>query len=231
MNLAPNWAFSSLMLYEQCPMRFKLAKIERIPEPPRPPDSPMERGNRVHKRLELFVQGNGAIDTEAKAIAKFEPALIHARELYRFGMATTEQDWLFDRDWNQCERAQVWLWMKLDLNVIDEDRLLAVPIDYKTGKSTYKTVEHIQQTQLYAAGTALRYPQIECIRTELWYLDEGWVRSALYTREEALRFVGRFEQRAQRIYDDKFFRPNPNKVTCKFCPYSPRGNGACPVGV
>ena len=45
------------------------------------------------------------------------------------------------------------------------------------------------------------------------------------------KIVGRFDARAQRIYNDRFFKSNANKVTCRYCPFSPRGTGACPVGV
>lgn len=230
MNAALNWSFSKLMVYEQCPLHFKFAKIDRVPEPPRKPNDPLERGNRIHKRLECYVQGTGPMDTEAKSIAKFEPILTHARELYRVGLATTERDWLFNRDWELCEQSEVWLWAKLDLSVVDEPHQLAIAVDYKSGKSTYKQIEHVQQMQLYAALTALKFEWAQTVIAELYYLDEGWVKSVTYAREDALRFVGRFDRRAQRIYDDKLFRPNPTRMTCKWCPYGVQnGNGHCPV--
>lgn len=214
-------------------MRVKLQYIEHLPEPPRPPDNPLERGNREHKRLELFVGGDAhALDqAEGRHTADFRPLLEHARELHIVGQATTEQDWFFDGDWNPCEKSERRQWSKVDLSVFDESSGRVVSVDYKTGKSQYKAIEHVQQNQLYAAHTACKYPWAERIDTELWYLDEGHIRPSTYSREEALKFVGRFEKRAERIFADKFFRPNPNRETCRYCPYSPRGTGACPVGV
>lgn len=231
--LTTNWSFSKLLMYESCPMQFKLRYIEKLPEPPRPPDDPLERGNRIHDHLEQFVKGNepDLSKSEAKKIAEFEPALIHLRTLYAEGMASAEDNWFNNRDWDVCGRPDVWLWTKLDFSVTDEANSLMIVGDYKSGKSAYKTVDHVQQVQMYSAVAALKHEWAETIAAELWYVDEGWVRSSEYTREEALRFVGRFDVRAQRIYDDKLFRPNANKVTCKWCPYSPRGTGACPVGV
>jgi RecB family exonuclease len=222
-----------LMKYEACPMRVKLQYIEHMPEPPRPPDNPMERGNREHKRLERYVKGetNSLANAEAKFTQDFLPLLDHARELHTIDQATTEQDWFFDAAWNACEKQDRHQWSKIDLSVFSEADGRVVSIDYKTGKSQYKTVEHIQQNQLYAAHTACRYPWADRIDTELWYLDEGHIRSSSYSREEALKFVGRFEKRAERIFADKFFRPNPNIQTCRWCPYGPRGTGVCPVGV
>lgn len=236
-----NWSFSWLMKYESCAHLLKLGKIDRLPEPPRPPDNPLERGNRVHKNLEDYVQGKTAVLTnEPRQISKFARHIDHLRDLFACGMATTEEDWLFDRDWEITERkgrTPIWLWAKLDASVWDPSQNLAIAVDYKTGKSQYKAIEHVQQLQLYAAITALKFPDADRISAELWYLDESddnlpHIKANTYTREEALRFIGRFDSRAQKMYDEKFFRPNPNMQTCRYCPYGPRnGTGACPVGV
>lgn len=232
MSAIPNWSYSSLAVYEQCPMRFKLAKIDRLPEPPRPPDNPLERGNRVHNHLERFVKGEvSSAACEAKRIEDFKPALERSRALYAVGAASVEENWWFDKDWSVCGRNDVWLWSKLDLNVMDEANAHSIIVDYKTGRSAYKAVDHIQQMQLYAAATAVRQEWANTITVELWYVDEGHVKPQTFTREQALMYVGRFDLRAKRIYADQFFRPNPNRESCRYCPYSPRGTGACPVGV
>ena len=237
-----NWSFSKLSVYESCAYRYKLQYIEKLPQLPLKPDNPMERGNRIHNALELYVKSEGPIDCEAKALTKFEPALTHLQELYSVGMATAEDNWWFDTDWNPIKRTYaedgtettdkslIWLWSKLDLNVTDETELHVITGDYKSGKSGYKTIEHVQQIQLYVAVSAIKYPWAEKHTGELWYVDEGWVRSASYTVEEALRFVGRFDSRAQRIYNDKLYRPNPNIHTCRYCPFGKsHGTGACAV--
>lgn len=227
-----NWSFSKLMMYESCPMRVRLKYIDKCPEPPQPPDSPLERGSRIHDNLENFVKGEGTLDgNEAKKLAPFVDPLHHLQDLYAAGKATAEENLYFNVDWDMCERDDVWLWLKKDFNVVDQDRALTITGDYKSGKSTYKTAEHIQQLQLYAACDALEFPWAEVHYTELWYVDEGWVRKASYTHDQALSFVGRFQRRVDRMYNDRLFRPNPNKVTCRWCPFSPRGTGACPVGV
>jgi len=255
-----NWSFSWLMKYESCAHLFKLGKIDKLPQLEPEKDNPLERGNRVHKCYELYIKGESDLfDEEAKCSGRFRPASDHLRTLFRCGMASVEEDWLFDHDWNptdkkfrcpvhaateadalvsrfdpECEqcRRQLYLWAKLDACVFDKSNKHAICIDFKTGKSQYKAIEHVQQLQLYAALAALKCPWADRITVELWYLDEGHVRQAEYTREEALKFIGRFDQRAQRIYNDRLFRPNPNKITCAYCPYGPRrGTGACPVGV
>lgn len=253
-----NWSFSWLMKYESCPMLLRLGKIDKLPQKPLEPGNPLERGNRVHKNLDDYVQGKiDTITPEPRQIDLFRPYIEHLRTLREAGMATTEEDWLFGSDWEttgkkyscsthgsdtdpECDECstKTWLWAKLDASVYDPSQNLAIAVDYKTGKSQYKAVEHIQQLQLYAAITALKFPDADRISAELWYLDESdgkdmpHFRVSQYTREEALRFIGRFDARAKKMYSDRFFRPNPNVNTCRYCPYGPRnGTGACPVGV
>lgn len=245
-----NWSFSSLNVYETCAHRFKLARIDRSPEPPRPPDNPMERGNRIHKNFEDFITGalSSLANNEAKAIKEFLTIAEHLRLLYQCGMVTVEDDWLFNRDWDEatkgakcekhthfaedCEDCQrrVWLWAKLDWCVLDRANLRVVVGDWKSGKSMYKAIEHVQQLQLYVAIAALKYPWAETLIAELHYVDEGHVKPFRCTREEALRFVNRFDVRADRIYQDRFFRANPSNMACKWCPYGTKnGTGVCPV--
>lgn len=231
----PNWSFSTLMMYEQCAFRIKLKKIEKLPEKPRDPKTdPLERGNREHGRYELFIKGdnNALIGAEAKQLAKFEPLLKQAQTLFSNDQATAEQDWLFNSDWDLCDRSTVWLWAKLDLNVQDEEHRVVIPVDFKTGKSAYKVVEHVQQLQLYAGLAALKFEWADTIVPELWYVDEGWIRPAVYTREQALVYIGLFQRRADRLMSEKFWRPNPNRITCRWCPYGVQnGTAACPVAV
>lgn len=232
MSASINWSFSKLMMYETCAFRFKLRYIDKIPEPECDANNPMERGNRIHNNLEAFVKGTETLDdNEAKKLNVFTEALDHLQTLYSVGMATAEDNWFYDTDWNVTDREHVWLWNKLDFLVLDEENGVAIIGDYKSGKSNYKFVEHSQQMQIYAATTALRYPDLQTIHTELWYVDEGHVKSFKYNMEDALRFVGHFDRRAQRIYNDKLFRANPNIHNCRYCPYGPRELGVCPVGV
>ena len=230
-----NWSISKLFMYESCPMRFRLKYIDRIPELPPKPDSPLERGNRIHGNLENFLkdkEGGDLKDNEAKRIEDFKPALNHLKELYDAGKATAEDNWFYNYDWEVCDRKNVWLWAKLDFYVFDPDTGLAIVGDYKSGKSAYKAVEHTQQTQLYAAVAAIRNEHVKRVVSELWYVDEGHVMSRSYTAEQAMGFISMFDRRVDRIYQDRVFKPNANAITCKWCPYGPRnGNGQCPVGV
>lgn len=229
------WSFSRLLQYESCPMRTKLKVIDRSPEPPLPPDNPMERGNREHGRYERYIKGDASAlnGAEARQLDLHRPNLDKLAELYAAGMATAEQNWKFDADWEiiDGEDRDYWLFAKLDAYVFNPETCTAIAVDFKTGKSMYKAIEHVQQLQFYAALSALREERADTIICELWYVDESDNRTFELSREQALSYVGRFQKRADTMMSDKIFRPNPNKVTCRYCPYSPRGTGVCPVGV
>jgi CRISPR/Cas system-associated exonuclease Cas4 (RecB family) len=231
-NQLVNWSFSKLLSYEQCAFRVKLRYIEKIPEPPRDPNNdPLARGDRIHKNLEAVIKGTEALGTEARKIDEFKPMLERLNALYECGMATSEDDWTYNADWDECGKKDYWLWAKVDYNVHDDSEGLIITGDWKSGKSYYKMAEHLTQTQLYAGISALRFPDADRFITEIPYVDEGHILSREYTRAEALQFIKKFNYRAERMLADKWFKPNANKHTCKFCPYSPRGNGHCPVGV
>jgi CRISPR/Cas system-associated exonuclease Cas4 (RecB family) len=213
-------------------MRYKLRHVDGIKEPDRGPDNPMERGNRIHENLENYVKGKCTLEgNEAKRLAAFTPALEHLQTLYAAGNAIAEDNWFYDTDWCVTDRANVDLWVKLDFFVEDPARNVAVVGDYKSGKSNFKAIEHTQQTTLYAAAAALRYPAIDWFYTELWYVDEGHVKQHRYSREAALRYVQSYSNRVARLRSDKLFRPNASVHNCRYCPYSPRELGVCPVGV
>lgn len=229
-----NWSFSKLMQYEQCPLRVKFKVIDRIPEPPRDDKSPLERGNREHGRYEKYIKGdyNALEGAEAKQFDQFRPLLDKLFDLYAAGKATAEDDWTLNADWDWCDKSDYWLWSKLDFCVMDEDNAIVIVGDFKTGKSQFKAIEHVQQTQLYAALAALKFEWADTLITELWYVDEGHVKAFEYGRDQALAFVGRFQSRVDRMMADRTFRPSPNAMTCRWCPYGPKaGNGHCPVGV
>lgn len=238
------WSFSTLSKYEECPFHIKLAKIDKIPEPPRPepPDSKKEhanaRGDRVHSEAEAFVKNEGPMTRELK---KFEKEFTNLQTRYIKGQVSLEHMWCYDRAWNPVavdDYDNTWLRVKLDAMVFLNDET-GVVIDYKTGKKWGNEVKHAQQAQLYQLAAFLKYPQLKALYTEFWYLDQDQITSMRYRREQGLRFYTTFNMRATIMTSDTLFKPKPNGHSCKFCPYGPEEfsnkwinkSGDCPHGV
>lgn len=123
-----------------------------------------------------------------------------------------------------------WLRLKLDVLVhVGDDE--AIVIDYKSGKKWGNEVKHAQQLQLYALVTFLRYPHLEVLNAELWYVDIGETTRQTFTRSQALRFKSGFDRSGKAIVSNTAWPANPNKWSCQWCPYGPEHTGHCDVGV
>lgn len=123
-----------------------------------------------------------------------------------------------------------WLRMKLDAMVM-HDETTATVIDYKTGRKFGNEVKHAEQLQLYQLATFLRYPKLETVFAELWYLDQNEITSQKFSRTMGLRFRDKFSKRGDALTSCTDFPANPNKFTCKWCQYGPWNGGQCTVGV
>lgn len=242
-----SWSFSSLQVYETCAYRSRLARVDKIPEPTRGPpppgmrEWPHERGTRVHDNAEMFVRGE--THEPCSELKHFRNELEHLRKLYDHEMVEMEEMWCFDKGagWivvDEDDLERVWLRVKLDVAVFVEDNRLII-IDYKTGKKAGNEVKHAEQGQLYVAAALMRFPEIEFVDVEFWYIDHDIITQQTYTRTAGLMFWKRFNDRGLKMTSDTQFDANPNQWSCKFCPYnSPdnankwvTGNGACTFGV
>ena len=141
-----------------------------------------------------------------------------------------------DPDCVYSVRGKFWVWqdpwlrLKVDALVL-HDETTATVIDYKTGRKFGNEVKHAEQLQLYQLATFMRYPQLETVHAELWYLDQDEVTSQKYTRPMGLRYREKFNRRGDAVLACTEFKPNPNKFTCKWCQYGPWNGKQCQVGV
>lgn len=228
---------SRLVVFEKCKFEAKLRYVDRIPEPPRPlppgkTEHPNERGERVHRAAEAYVQGGVELVPE---LSKFKDEFAQLRELYASGQVSLEGEWAYTRAWDPVAwmSHDVWCRIKCDAVVFSSDEE-AVVIDYKTGKRYGNELKHGEQMQLYQLGCFLRYPKLQNIRVELWYTDLDELHGMDYRRDQGLRFASNFERRLEALTTCEDFPPNPNRHSCRFCPYKPvqyGGTGHCSVGV
>lgn len=228
------WSHSRLVITEQCPFRAKLAFIDKIKEPVRelPPgktEHANDRGSRVHLGAEYYVQGTGNFLEEMR---HFAPEFQELRSLYSEGKVSLEGEWGYNKDWEPVPWMDhdTWLRVKLDALVfLNEEE--AVVIDYKTGKKFGNEIKHAEQCQIYQLATFFRYPQLQQIHTELWYLDVNELTRVSYTREQGMRFFNSINERALAVTERTDFPAKPNQFACKWCPYGPKGTGDCDKGI
>lgn len=233
MSKIRSWSYSRLLDFEACPLMAKLKIIDKIPEPERPlppgkTEHANDRGTRVHNECELYVRGEGPLPQEARY---FEDEFKSLAAKFKKGTVSLEGEWGFDKEWQPIDWKLAWLRMKLDANIHLSNTHAAV-VDYKTGRKFGNEVKHGEQLQMYALAVFLRYPQVEHVTAELWYLDVNDLTRLDVTRPIGLRQLKPFDKRGRKMTEATEFPANPNAHSCRYCPYHPaKGTGDCPHGV
>lgn len=228
-----SWSFSSLNDFEKCKYYSYLKRVQKIPEPERPlppgkTEHANDRGSRIHDHAELFVRGKEKMIVSE--MRSFETEFNSLRESFKLGKVQLEGEWGMSKDWEPVDWKDAWLRLKLDALVFLSPTE-AVAVDYKTGRKFGNEVKHAEQLSLYQLVTFMRYPKLETVHTELWYLDQDDITSVTYHRNQGIRFRYKWDKRGSAMMDAVDFPPNPNVFSCKYCMYGPRGSGVCEVGV
>jgi RecB family exonuclease len=230
----PAWSFSRKSDFERCKFYFKLKHLDRIPEPPRPlkegqTEQANDRGSRIHAAAEAFVRGT--LPELPQELAAFNAEYHWLRRLYSEGRVSCEEDWAFNNTWDPCAWSGPDAWLRMKLDALVQYGEEAVVIDYKTGKKSGNEVKHSEQMALYALATALRYPHITKIHIELWYPDQDDITIGVYTREQAMKNLARFNKAGLAITECTEWPANPNVYSCRFCRYGAKGSKVCPTGL
>lgn len=232
--MASSWSFSKRTDFEKCKKFFWLKHEQKIPEPERPlrpgqTEHANDRGSRIHDNCETYVRGeHDALCPEADKHFGIKIDLL--RHLYAEGQVELEGNWGHNRDWDKTEWDGAWLRLKLDV-LVHTSKDSAIVIDYKSGKKFGNEVKHAQQLQLYALCTFLRYPELDTVDAQLWYVDANETTSQVFTRAQALRFMRSFDKVGKDITSCATWPANPNKWSCQYCLYGPEHSGHCDVGV
>ena len=218
------WSYSTLEKFEKCPYSVYLSGVKKVPQES---SAASERGSQIHQLAEDYVNGN--LESLPKELNRFAGAFDELRSRYEADQIELEEDWAFDADWSPTGwRAQdCWNRMKLDV-LVHESKTACKIIDHKTGKKWGNEFKHSQQGQLYAIGTFLKYPDMQFAEVSFWYLDKGETLDKTYTRDEAMVFLPKWQQRATKLTTCTEFIPRPSRSTCRFCPYGKQnGNAVC----
>jgi len=210
------WSFSTLSKFEECPYRVYLNKVEKIPEPS---GGAADRGTAIHTMAEDYVQG--LIGELPDELSNYTDSFKLLRKQYEEGKVEIESDWGYTQSWEPTGWAVPNTWARIKLDAfVHESETSGRAIDHKTGKKWGNELKHGSQLMTYAIASFMRFPKMEYIETELWYLDQkcGPTIQA-YTREQAMLFWPKLNQRALAMTSCKEFEPKPSKQNCRWCHY------------
>ena len=217
------WSYSRYADYKQCPLRFKLKYIDKLPEPGSPA---MQRGSDIHKEGENYLIAPPA---KGKKVTPVPASYLHFKEemeQLRGLDPLVEQQWGFTREWSPTGwfGKDTWLRIVCDVVVLYDDHTCDL-IDFKTGRK-YDTNE--EQVELFSSGVFMKFPQIEMVTTRLWYVDQPRDNEVIreYTRDDFERIRKEWEQKIVPMFKDKRFAPTPNDK-CKWCSFAKAKGGPC----
>jgi hypothetical protein len=222
-----NWSYKKLKMYRSCPMSVKLKYIDHAPEPVADPkyEAKRLRGIEAHAILQQCINEALPVPAQFENVAEVV-------EAYRALGARAEEEWFFDNKW-QFQAGGTWKdsWLQVKQDVVIEQPEFVLTADWKTGKKYGNEVDHFEQMRLYSVAAWIKYPGRQKYTCELQYIDQDETWSFDFTPQMLEKAVGEFDRDVEVMSNDTVFRPHPNIHTCKYCPFSPRGSGACPVGV
>ena len=247
------WSFSRISTYRQCPLKAKLANIDKIREPS---SEPMLRGSAVHYMSEAWLIGRmPKLDSaQAKAIMQMWGKEITEAVAGKFPMKylgtfrkeylaikklpnlLVEQQWAFTDTWAQTGwfvmtgPELAWCRVKVDIHWYDAKTKTVYINDTKTGKNN-KAEEHDEQLSLYALAAFLVYPKATSAVCTMQYVDQGENRTTTHQRSDLPKLQKLWQTNAAPLLNDRRFAPRPNRF-CGWCFYrkdnKANGGGQCP---
>lgn len=230
------WSYSRYADYKQCPLRFKLKYLDKLPEPGSPA---MQRGSDVHKEGENYLTVRGPKRGQ-KSIPVPESYKHFAEEMEQLRALNpmVEQQWGFTRQWTPTGwfGSDTWLRIVCDVVVKYDDATVDL-IDFKTGRK-YDTNE--EQVELFSTAPFIKWSDVGLVQTRLWYLDQPKDNEVLrtYARDTGVQdddgnnvktfdeIRREWEDKIVPMFKDKRFAPTPNDK-CKWCNFSKAKGGPC----
>ena len=204
---------SSIKLYEQCPYKYKLQRIDGFQEPTGPA---AERGKMIHAELETALL---ALPVYSEVTEYWEPLI---NELKAMG-AQPEVELGFTHDWVPCAFTAGEVWLRGVLDVLSLNNNIAYVADWKTGKER----DYEDQVKLYAVMVMAAYPEIEEVKLEILYVDLK--KKVSYGTIKRTDFEGLRDwitSRILKIEADDIYAPKPS-FNCKWCHFRKDNGGPC----
>ena len=226
------WSFSRWNDWKKCPRYAYFKHVLRMKEPG---SVALDRGSRIGELAEKFASATGKRMKTPSELQTFE---VEFRSLQK-RKVMSEGEWAFNRQWEPTGwfDKDAWVRGKVDAFHIESRKVVVLPaakkelvvgvvIDYKTGKLN---PTHLDQLSLYALCAFCKYPELDAVEVQLWYLDHGVLLPdplKLYSRDEVPTLKKEWEAGTRAMLADRRFVEKPGKA-CGWCHYSKGKDGPC----
>ena len=118
-------------------------------------------------------------------------------------------------DWNGEDT-----WGRYIVDAFVKQETYAKVIDFKTGRYKENHEGYKSQCSLYACCVFNRFPELETIDTELWYLDHHKITRYHFDREDLRKVQEDFHKRALIMTTDTEFKTTPSEFACRWCSFT-----------
>ncbi len=217
------WSYSRFTLWEQCPYKFRLQNIDKLPTQT---SEAMARGRRIHDDIAKYLK---TPDTAPFPTGfEYQHGLI--KEITTFDDKVIEEQWGFDDHWRPTGwftkgKNATWLRNILDVGILYDDRT-AETVDWKTGKP-YGSYD--DQMEIFAITIFQRVKDCSHVTTRLAFVDHDHQEIGGFKREELEGLIQKWNAKVAPMFADEEFLPRPNDK-CKFCDFSRNNGGPCRYG-
>jgi len=207
-------SFSSLKLYENCPLRYQQQRILKAVVDKGGEAS--QHGERVHKYLEERLTGVSPLPDELEPL---EGAIAALDRLSAKGVLMVEQELTLNAElkptgwWD----SDAWLRSKLDVLVVRGDK--AYNLDWKTGKRR----PDYSQLELFALQVFAHYPEVQRVTSAFIWIRDVATDKETYTRDDAPKLWENLLAKVRRIEQSVATDNWPARPSglCNYCPCKP----------
>lgn len=221
------WSFSRLNDWRKCAKYAYFKHVLRMKEPG---SEALDRGSRIGELAEKFASPAGKRMKTPGELQTFE---VEFRDLQK-RKVHSEEEWAFTKEWAPTGwfDKDAWARCKVDAFHIEargkgkDARVTGVVIDYKTGKIN---PVHLEQVTLYALAAFLKFPELQDVEVQLWYLDHGVLHPEplrLFSRNDVPALKKEWDGNVGPMLRDRRFVEKPSKA-CTWCHFSKGKGGPC----
>lgn len=186
----PQWSFSSIKLFEQCPRKYYHLKVKK--DYVDPPTSATVYGERFHEAAEFYVSGKEDLPKEFEFA---RAALDKLKEMP--GEKHCEYEMGLTEDLEPCSIKDPNVWWRGIADLAIVDGVDARVIDYKAGKSAKYADK--DQLELMALAVFKHFPKVKRVRAALFFVIAKAFIKGEYLREQSPALWAKWMQRYNRV--------------------------------
>lgn len=223
-NKVKAWSHSAWATYEQCPLKYKLEKIDKLAKPEGPA---LERGRKIHDDIANVIQHQRDPALYREDFQYHHDLIDQLFNAYAEGAVVVEQQWGFNETWKPTGWFGSDIWVRAIVDaLITYDDMTAEVVDWKTGK---RYGSNDDQMEIFAVTTGQKLKDYGTITTRLAYVDSNEQEIVDWTPHDRELLKDKWTEKVQPMFHDTEWLPRPNDK-CRFCPFAKDKGGQCRYG-